>query len=70
MNKIVSRQVFVAERESRAFGDGAGDSDDDDDDDGNERRRELDNAGRLHQQVRSTRRSRSDSSSGQSFLLQ
>lgn len=55
-------QVFVAERKSRAFGDDdQPDSDDDDDD--NERR---DNAGRLHQQVRSTRGSRSDSS-GQSF---
>lgn len=54
-------QVFVAERKSRAFGDDEPDSDDDDDD--NERR---DDAGRLHQQVRSTRGSRSDSS-GQSF---
>lgn len=55
-------QVFVAERKSRAFGDDdQPDSDDDDDD--NERR---DDAGRLHQQVRSTRGSRSDSS-GQSF---
>lgn len=53
-------QVFVAERKSRAFGDEP--DNDGDDDDYNERRRDVDNAGRLHQQVRSTRRPRSDSS--------
>lgn len=52
-------QVFVAERKSRAFGD---EPDDHVDSDDNEQHRDVDDARRLHQQVRSTRRSRSESS--------